>query len=82
MLTSAITSKGQVTIPKAIRDLLHLSPGDKISFIISDDGDTIIRPLSKSVSEVFGILSFKTDKKVSIEEMDEKLVQGFRDGKL
>ncbi|WP_390889297.1 AbrB/MazE/SpoVT family DNA-binding domain-containing protein [Leptodesmis sichuanensis] len=36
MLTSTITSKGQITIPKAIRDLLNLHPGDRIDFIVEN----------------------------------------------
>jgi len=82
MLTTALTSKGQITIPKAVRESLQLSPGDKISFVISDDGEAVIRPLSKSASEMFGTLALKEDKKVSIEDMDEKVKQAFKDKKI
>jgi len=82
MLTTALTSKGQITIPKAVRESLQLSPGDKISFVISDDGEAVIRPLSKSVSELFGTLALKEAKKVSIEDMDDKVKQAFKDKKI
>ena len=37
-MQATITSKGQVTLPKPIRDRLHLKPGDKIDFMLEDDG--------------------------------------------
>ena len=38
MNTSTLTIKGQVTIPKRLRDYLGLSPGDKVRFDYTDDG--------------------------------------------
>lgn len=38
MNTSTLTIKGQVTIPKRLRDYLGLSPGDKVRFDYMDDG--------------------------------------------
>jgi len=35
---SNMTSKGQVTVPKEIRDLLGLKPGDRVAFVIEGDG--------------------------------------------
>ena len=43
-MESSITSKGQITIPKAIRDQLHLAPGDKVKFFIQPDGRLVILP--------------------------------------
>ena len=43
-MESAITSKGQITIPKAIRDQLNLTPGDKVKFFIQPDGHLVILP--------------------------------------
>ena len=37
MITSKVTSKGQVTIPKAIREFLKVKPGDQLDFVIEDD---------------------------------------------
>ena len=37
-MQATITSKGQVTLPKPIRDRLHLKPGDRIDFMLEDDG--------------------------------------------
>ncbi len=82
MLQAAITSKGQITIPKSIREALHLSPGDKIGFILSAEGEASIRPISKSASDVFGLLSGSVKKARSVEEIDSALKQAFKQGKL
>ena len=43
-MESVLTSRGSATIPKAIRDHLHLSPGDKIKFFVHPDGSVGILP--------------------------------------
>ena len=40
---NAITSKGQVTIPKTIRELLGVGPGSKVDFVMDADGDIVLR---------------------------------------
>lgn len=50
MTMATITSKGQITIPKEIRDSLLLRNGDKVDFTITDQGEVLIRPLSKRVA--------------------------------
>ncbi|HRP97540.1 MAG TPA: AbrB/MazE/SpoVT family DNA-binding domain-containing protein [Rhodocyclaceae bacterium] len=41
-MTTTLTSKGQVTIPKRIRDALGLAPGCKVEFAVNRDGDVVI----------------------------------------
>ena len=79
MALATITTKGQVTIPKSVRDSLMLSTGDKIEFIITDKREALIRPISKKVDEVFGILHKPGRKAVSVEEMDAKIRQRMKD---
>ena len=55
---STITKKGQVTIPKKLRDDLNLHPGKKIRFIKSDDG-VLIKPVVENVRSLRGILTTK-----------------------
>jgi AbrB family looped-hinge helix DNA binding protein len=38
-----VTEKGQVTIPKEIRDRLKIGPGSEVDFVVSDDGVRLIR---------------------------------------
>ena len=42
-MATTVTSKGQVTIPKHIRDSLHLEPGSKVVFDVNSDGELVLR---------------------------------------
>lgn len=42
-MPTTLTSKGQVTIPKQIRDALNLVPGCTVNFAINHDGDVVIQ---------------------------------------
>ena len=79
MTTATITTKGQVTIPKAIRDSLMLSAGDKIEFVVIDKREALIRPVSKKVDEVFGLLHKRDRKVISVEEMNKKIRQKLKE---
>lgn len=69
MASATLTSKGQVTIPKGVREALHLEPGDRLDFIIQDDGRLLVRPATLKVAELKGILYREGGRLVSIEEM-------------
>jgi antitoxin PrlF len=43
-MESAITVKGQATIPKAIREHLRLKPGDRVKFFVHPDGSVVLLP--------------------------------------
>jgi AbrB family looped-hinge helix DNA binding protein len=79
MATATITTKGQITIPKAIRDSLMLSAGDKIEFVLIDKREALIRPVSKKVDEVFGLLHKRDRKVISVEEMNKKIRQKLKE---
>jgi antitoxin PrlF len=72
-MESAITVKGQVTIPKAIREHLHVKPGDRVKFFVHPDGTVVLLP-KLPVSALRGIL--KTRRHASLEEMDEAIATG------
>ena len=42
-MATTLTIKGQVTIPKQIRDALDLQPGCKLNFAVNDDGDVLLQ---------------------------------------
>ncbi|MCP4417498.1 MAG: AbrB/MazE/SpoVT family DNA-binding domain-containing protein [Chloroflexi bacterium] len=70
MAQGTITSKGQVTIPKAIREALSLFAGDKVEFVLTENDETVMRPITKRVDDVFGRLYKQGRTAVSIEEMN------------
>ncbi len=72
MARAVITSKGQVTIPKAVRNLLNLKTGDIIEFAVRN-GEVRLVPVAKHAEEVFGILSGKKRKSYSVEQMNRKM---------
>jgi len=73
MPVATITSKGQVTIPKKVRDSLGLRTGDKIEFVIGQQGELAVWPVTRRVDDVFGILHHPQRDSVSVEEMDHAI---------
>ena len=75
MFDATVTSKGQVTIPKSIRDALHIKEGTQLSFEIGPTGTIVIRPRTRDLRQLRGIL--KATKHVTIEEMNETIERGW-----
>lgn len=73
-MESAITAKGQATIPKAIRDHLRLKPGDRIKFFVHPDGSVVILPKLPATA-LRGMLKSRRRRSVSIEEMNEAIAE-------
>jgi antitoxin PrlF len=70
MPSATITSKGQLTLPKAIRERLRLGAGDRVDFVVSDDGTVVLRPATVDVRELNGLLHRRGLKPLSVEEMN------------
>ena len=79
MSIATLTTKGQVTIPKKIRESLKLHTGDKIEIIVTEKREAIIRPISKKVDEIFGKLHKQGRKALSIEAMDVAIRNRMKD---
>lgn len=71
MTESTITTKGQCVVPKKIRDYMRLNPGDRVDFVIREDGEVFIRPVVLDVRELKGLLKKPGRKPVSLKEMDK-----------
>jgi antitoxin PrlF len=56
MTTATLTSKGQTTIPKEIRDGLGLQPGDQMTFTMLSNGTVVMRAKTRSVLSLDGSL--------------------------
>ena len=73
MSTATVTSKGQVTIPKEIRDLLRLKTGDLLDFVIQDKGRVEIRPGTLQIGDLKGLLHRPGRRPVTLRAMEEAL---------
>jgi antitoxin PrlF len=75
MRESTITIKGQTTLPKDVRQALGLQPGDRVRYLILDDGEVrLVR--SRSVMSLAGLLKDKVVRPVSLDEMEEAIAKG------
>ncbi len=72
-MESAITSKGQATIPKAIRQHLGLKPGDRIKFFLHPDGSVVLLPKLPATA-LRGMVA--RGRRVTIEQMNEAVAEG------
>ena len=68
-MESAITVKGQATIPKAVREHLRLKPGDRVKFFVHPDGTVVLLP-KRPASVMRGIVRSRRRRPVTIEEMN------------
>ena len=66
---ATLTSKGQTTIPKSIRDGLGMKTGDRMTFTLMPDGVVVMRVKNKRVSDLAGMLYKKGRKPVPIEHL-------------
>lgn len=66
---ATLTSKGQTTIPKEIRDSLHMKAGDRMTFTLMPDATVVMRLKSKSLAELAGTLHKKGRKAVPVEQL-------------
>jgi AbrB family looped-hinge helix DNA binding protein len=71
-MQATITSKGQLTIPKEIRNKLDLKAGDKVEFIFDENGRLEIIPITSSVKRLKGMLP-PPARPLTLEEMDNAI---------
>jgi antitoxin PrlF len=73
-MQATITSKGQITLPKALRERFRLEPGDRVEFLVDDDGQVRMVPRTTSVTRLKGMLP-KPERPVSLDQMDAAVAQ-------
>jgi AbrB family looped-hinge helix DNA binding protein len=70
---ATITSKGQMTIPKSVRDALGLRPGDRVVLVPQPNGTALMMPTVK-LEELAGMLP-KPKRPVTVEQMNKAIVE-------
>ena len=78
MASATVTSKGQITIPKKVRQALRLGPGDHVEFLIEKGGKVSVRSGKGDVAELKGLLHRRGRKVVSLVEMERAIARGHR----
>jgi AbrB family looped-hinge helix DNA binding protein len=66
---STLTSKGQTTIPKDIRDSLGIKSGDRMTFTLMPDGTVLLRVKNKSIMSLAGSLKKRGRKPLPVEQL-------------
>lgn len=74
-MLATVTDKGQLTVPKAIRDQFGIAPGSKLDFEPQADGSLRVRVLARGAGNLFGLLHRPGVKAKSIEEMDSGIAK-------
>lgn len=72
MAIATMTTKGQITIPKEIRDALHLKPGDRVDFVLFEDGTAKLLPMNVKLEDLIGMLKYDGPP-VTIEQMNDAI---------
>jgi len=74
MPVSTVTSKGQVTIPKQVRESLRIGTGDRVAFVVRDDGVVELRPETLDLRDLYGTLA-PAKRKLTVSEMNEEIAR-------
>jgi len=72
MAIATMTTKGQITIPKEVRDALGLKPGDRVDFVLEPNGTARIIPATRTLVSLIGIIKPKGIH-LTIEEIGEAI---------
>ena len=75
MPVATLTSKGQITLPKRIREKLGVKPGDRVAFRENPDGTIVVEPEKVSLMDLFGIIKPRKSG-VTLEDMDKAIADG------
>lgn len=74
-MLSTVTSKGQVTLPKVLRERLGIVPGTCLDFAIDAAGNLVARPVQRDPTVVCGLLRRPGQAPVSVDAMDTGIAE-------
>jgi antitoxin PrlF len=75
---ATLTSKGQFTLPKEIRDRLNLDAGAILDFQVQSDNTITARHVQPDARRIRGLLKSPHAKPLSVEQMDEAVTKHLR----
>lgn len=74
-MIATVTSKGQVTLPKGIRDALGIDAGTKLDFRLTDDARIEVRKVDDDPAAIIGLLKHLRRRPVPVREMNEAIAE-------
>ena len=78
MVIARISNRGRITIPMVVLNALGLNPGDRLGFQIQGPSEVLLKPLPKSVEEVFGKLAGPEISKKSVADLNRAVTDRMR----
>ncbi len=75
MASAKLTSKGQLTLPRPVRDALGVGPGDRVEFVRLADGSFAVMAATKPIGRLKGSIP-KPQLPVSIADMNDAIAEG------
>ncbi|EYT50496.1 type II toxin-antitoxin system PrlF family antitoxin [Brachybacterium muris] len=75
MPISTVTTKGQITIPKSVREALGLTAGSKVAFQIHEDASVSMSTKHERATELLGLIPYDGPP-LTLEDMDEAIAEG------
>ena len=76
--TATLSDKGQVTLPKALREQLGTQPGSRLAFRVATAGSLTVQVLAKGSEGLFGLLAKLGEPTRSLEDMDHAITEAVR----
>ena len=73
MAAATLTSKGQITLPKSVRDRLGVEAGDRLEFIEAEQGFLVV-PATRDIRALKGVVP-KAKKPVTVEDMNRSIAR-------
>lgn len=72
---ATISSKNQITIPAEVRRRLGVGPSDKIAFVLTQSGDTVVRPARYTLENVIGSIKALPGESIDLDDEIEKATE-------
>lgn len=74
-MLATVTDKGQVTVPKELRDKMGIVPGSKLDFELTEHGTLYVRVLARGADKLFGIVHRTHQAPLDVAAMDEGIAE-------
>ena len=77
--TATVSDKGQVTLPKALRDRQGIHAGSRLAFRVAADGSLNVQVLAQGSDALFGLLAKPGEAGRSLGDMDAAITESVRE---